>query len=61
MVILVKRSLSRYAEKQSTVAGPLNNWYEIVKAANWKSLTDIKRMFNIGLGRICAKAYSYWF
>ncbi|MDP1810663.1 MAG: type II toxin-antitoxin system HigB family toxin [Sediminibacterium sp.] len=46
MVILIKRTLLVYAEKNATAAGPLNNWYQIVKTANWKSLADIKQIFN---------------
>lgn len=46
MVVLIKKTLSTFAEKHPLAAAPLNNWYNIAKAANWNKLTDIKEVFN---------------
>jgi len=46
MVILIKKTLSAFAEKHSLAAAPLNNWYNIAKAADWDKLADIKKVFN---------------
>lgn len=46
MVILVKKTLLEFAEKHPLSASSLNNWYAIVKKANWKKLADIKSDFN---------------
>lgn len=46
MVILIKRTLSVFAEKHPQASTPLNNWYELTKNANWGKLTDIKSDFN---------------
>jgi len=46
MVILIKKTLSTFAEKHPACAMPLNNWYNITKAADWTKLSDIKKVFN---------------
>jgi mRNA interferase HigB len=46
MVILIKKTLSAFAEKHPLAAVPLNNWYNIAKAADWNKLADIKKVFN---------------
>ncbi len=46
MVILIKKTLSAFAEKHPLSAVPLNNWYNITKAADWNQLADIKKAFN---------------
>jgi len=46
MVILIKKTLSNFAEIHPLSAAPLNNWYTIVKAADWTQLADIKKVFN---------------
>jgi len=46
MVILIKKTLLAFAEKHPASATPLNNWYEVAKAADWNKLTDIKKDFN---------------
>lgn len=46
MVILVKNVLAAHAIKYPDAARPLNNWYNIVKIANWGKLADIKNEFN---------------
>lgn len=46
MVILIKKTLSAFAEIHPACAAPLNNWYNIAKAADWTNLSDIKKMFN---------------
>ena len=46
MVILIKKTLLAFAEKHPASAVPLNNWYNIAKAADWTKLSDIKKVFN---------------
>ncbi len=46
MVIIIKKTLSAFAEKHPEAALPLNNWYSIAKTANWSKLADVKNMFN---------------
>ena len=46
MVILIKKTLLAFAEKHPSAAAPLNNWYDIAKAADWNKLTDIRKVFN---------------
>lgn len=46
MVILIKKTLTVFAERHPIVAQALNNWYEIAKSANWNKLADIKKSFN---------------
>lgn len=46
MVVLIKKTLSVFAEKHPSAAVPLNNWYDIAKAADWNRLADIKKAFN---------------
>ncbi|MCZ4223950.1 type II toxin-antitoxin system HigB family toxin [Pedobacter rhodius] len=46
MVILIKKTLSLFAEKYPSSAIPLNNWYEITKKADWNKFADIKKSFN---------------
>lgn len=46
MVILIKRTLQDFAKLHPLAAGPLNNWYEVAKSADWGQFADIKRAFN---------------
>lgn len=46
MVILIKRTLTVFAEKHPVSIISLNNWYEIAKSADWSKLSDIKNTFN---------------
>lgn len=46
MVIIIKKTLLAFAEQHPVSATPLNNWYNIAKAADWNKLADVKRDFN---------------
>ena len=46
MVILIKKTLSTFAEKHPISTASLNNWYDIAKAADWNKLSDIRKVFN---------------
>ena len=46
MVILIKKTLTEYADIHPEASVPLNNWYNITKAADWNKLADIKSVFN---------------
>ncbi len=46
MVVIVKDILKMYAQRHPGSAKPLNKWYNIVKAANWGRLGELKEAFN---------------
>lgn len=46
MVIITKTILNEFGLQQTDSALALNDWYANVKAADWKSLADIKQTFN---------------
>ena len=46
MVIITKTTLDEFAQGHSTIAEPLNLWYEITKKADWRNFHDIKNTFN---------------
>jgi mRNA interferase HigB len=46
MVIITKTTVTGYGKLHSTAAEPLNNWYTIIKRADWGSIEDVKNTFN---------------
>ncbi len=44
-VVIVKR-IKDFADNHPTSKIPLLHWYEIVKNAKWKNITDIRNDFN---------------
>lgn len=46
MVIISKTILNEFGLQYTGAAAALNEWYAIVKAADWKSLVDVKQTFN---------------
>lgn len=46
MVIISKTILKHFAEKHRDSITSINQWYEIVKNANWSNFSDIKKSFN---------------
>ncbi len=46
MVVISKTVLSKYADIHPDVGSALNDWYTLVKDADWKNLADIKQSFN---------------
>ena len=46
MVVISKTILNQFGLMYPDVTDTLNEWYEIVKASNWNSFTDIKQTFN---------------
>lgn len=46
MVIITKTILNEFGLQHTGAATALNEWYTIVKAADWKSLADLKQTFN---------------
>ena len=46
MVIISKTALSKFAKKHPNVTVALNDWYNIVKSADWSRLADVKQGFN---------------
>ena len=46
MVVISKTALNLFGENHPDVATALNDWYEIVKKADWQSLADVKQTFN---------------
>ena len=46
MVVISKTILNQFGLMYPDVTDTLNEWYEILKASNWNSFTDIKQTFN---------------
>ena len=46
MVIISKTNLNEFATKHPDAANALNEWYDIVKQADWRSFADVKQTFN---------------
>lgn len=46
MRVVSPRKLREYAEKEIKARVPLLHWYEIVRQAEWNTLSDIKQDFN---------------
>ena len=45
MHVISTKKLLEAAERHRDLASPLDVWYRIAKAAGWKSLTDVRRVF----------------
>ena len=46
MVIISKTILNEFGNEHSDVVDALNDWYGIVKDADWNTFHDIKQTFN---------------
>lgn len=46
MRVITPRKLREYSTKNPQAKIPLLAWYEVVKKADWNSLSDIKKDFN---------------
>ena len=46
MVIISKTILNSFGLEHSDSISALNEWYEIVKAADWSQLADVRATFN---------------
>jgi mRNA interferase HigB len=46
MVIISKTMLNEFGLHHTGAAAALNEWYAIVKAADWNTLADVKQTFN---------------
>lgn len=46
MVIITKTILNEFGRQHTDAMLALNEWYAVVKAADWNSLADIKQTFN---------------
>ena len=46
MVVLTRSILNRYVAKYPNTRKSLDQWYDIVKHANWSCPNDVKRFFN---------------
>ena len=46
MVIVSKAILRDYAEKNPYVTNAILNWYDLVREANWKNFSEMKKTFN---------------
>ncbi|MBO0937537.1 type II toxin-antitoxin system HigB family toxin [Fibrella sp. HMF5335] len=46
MVVISKTTLNEFGKNNPDVASALNDWYTIVRAANWRAFADIKQTFN---------------
>ena len=45
MHVISRKKLLEAAERHRDLASPLDVWYRIAKAAVWRSLTDVRRVF----------------
>ena len=45
MHVISRKKLLEAAERHRDLAGPLDAWYRIAKRAEWRSLTDVRRVF----------------
>jgi mRNA interferase HigB len=43
--VISRKKLLEAAERHRDLASPLDVWYRAVKAAVWRSLTDVRRVF----------------
>lgn len=46
MVIVSKAILRDYAERNPDVTKAIFNWYNLVREANWKNFSEMKKTFN---------------
>ena len=42
MVVMHEKTIRAYAEANAQAAGPLEEWYAKVKAADWSTITDLR-------------------
>ncbi|MBK8555808.1 MAG: type II toxin-antitoxin system HigB family toxin [Lewinellaceae bacterium] len=45
MIIISKSILREFGFRHPDSLAPLNHWYDQVKAADWKSVSDIRTVF----------------
>ncbi len=45
MVVISKTKIVEFGQKHADAAKPLNDWWSIAKATQWRSLRDIKKDF----------------
>jgi mRNA interferase HigB len=43
--VISRKKLLEAIERRRGLAGPLDVWYRVAKKAEWRSLTDVKRVF----------------
>lgn len=53
MVVITKAILNKFGQRYSDVADTLNEWYMVVKAADWKNLAALKQ--TIQFSRLCGQ------
>lgn len=46
MHVISKKKLREFWEKHPRAKSPLENWYQIAKAAEWESFADLRAAFN---------------
>lgn len=46
MHVISKKKLREFWEKHPRAKSPLENWYQIAKAAEWESFADVRAAFN---------------
>ncbi len=46
MVIISKTQLNEFGKSHANAADDLDNWYKMVKQADWGNLADMKQTFN---------------
>jgi mRNA interferase HigB len=43
--VISRKKLLEAAERHRDLAGPLDVWYRVAKKAEWRSLTEVRRVF----------------
>ncbi|MBK8555819.1 MAG: type II toxin-antitoxin system HigB family toxin [Lewinellaceae bacterium] len=46
MIIMAKSILREFGLRHPDSLTPLNHWYDQVKTADWKNISDIRQMYN---------------
>ncbi len=46
MVVISKTILNDFGQQHADAIDALNEWYAVVKAADWNSLADVRQVYN---------------
>src|SRR5438105_13646699 len=46
MLIITRKPLLEFSQRYPEAARPLEQWYQIVRAAEWKSLQEVRQVYS---------------
>jgi mRNA interferase HigB len=49
MRLIKRKVLDEFGTRYPQARGPLEHWYHLVKAGNWKGPADVKRVFGVSV------------